>query len=176
MMRTKAKFFLGFLGYFFDFWVIFEIFGQIILFLIKIMCFLSFSGQNDAESLWNFVKNLILNPKRVKLDQKSEIGHARTCPGGPVLTSKQRKYFFWDFTPFHFLWPVLTSKQRKYFFFEILHLSIFYDKYLLQTIGNIFIFSDFTSNHRKYFYFSYFTPFNFLLANLSFCYKIICFY
>ena len=28
-------------------------------------------------------------------------------------------------------------------FFEILHLSIFYDKYLLQTIGSTFIFSDF---------------------------------
>ena len=58
--------------------------------------------------------------------EKSWFGHVRTCPGGQVLTSKQRKYFFWDFTPFHFLWPVLTSKQRKYFFFEILHLSNFY--------------------------------------------------
>ena len=45
--------------------------------------------------------------------EKSWFGHV-----WPVLTSKQRKYFFfWDFTPFHFLWPVLTSKQRKYFFF-----------------------------------------------------------
>ena len=32
------------------FWGIFGIFGQILRFLIKIMCFLSFSGKNDAES------------------------------------------------------------------------------------------------------------------------------
>ena len=37
------------------------------------------------------------------------------------------------------------------------------DKYLLQTSGNTFIFSDFT-------------PFNLLLANLSFFNKIMCFH
>ena len=67
--------------------------------------------------------------------EKSWFGHVRTCPGGQVLTSNHRKYFY---------------------FFR------FY-KYLLQTIGNTFIFSDFT-------------PFHFLLANLSFFYKIKCFY
>ena len=32
-----------------------------------------------------------------------------------------------------------------------------------------------TANQRKYFYFSEITPFHFLLANLHFPYKIICF-
>ena len=49
--------------------------------------------------------------------EKSWFGHVRTCPGGQVLTSKQRNFFFWDFTPFHFLWQVLTANQRKYFYF-----------------------------------------------------------
>ena len=65
-----------------------------------------------------------------------------------------------------FIFSDFTSTQFKpseiLLFFEILHLSIFYDKYLLQTIGNTFIFSDFT-------------PFHFLLANLSFLSKIMCF-
>ena len=50
--------------------------------------------------------------------------------------------------------PDLSKRTSTYFktaeillFFEILHLSIFYDKYLLQTIGNTFIFSDFTPFH-----------------------------
>ena len=108
-------------------------FGQILKFLIKITWFLSFSGKNDAESLWNFVKNLFLNPKHAKIHQKSWFGHVwtckvviwtcpdlkspdlvmsgpekswfghvRTCPGGPALTSKQRKYFFLRFYTFPF--------------------------------------------------------------------------
>ena len=74
--------------------------------------------------------------------EKSWFGHVRTCPRGQVLTSNHRKYFY---------------------FFEILHLSIFYDQYLLQNSGNTFFFWDFT-------------PFHFSLANLSVFYKIMCFY
>ena len=48
------------------------------------MCFLSFSGKNDAESSRDFIKKLFLNPKHAKFDQKSEFGHVRTCPGGPI--------------------------------------------------------------------------------------------
>ena len=95
--------------------------------LINILWFLSFSGKNDAESLWNFVKNLILNPKHAKLDQKSWFGHVRTCQ--VVICTC----------------PDLPRPVQE-------------DKYLLQTSGNTFIFSDFT-------------PFHFLLANLSFFIK-----
>ena len=35
--------------------------------------------ENHAESSIIFVKNLILDPKRANLYQKSEIGHVRTC-------------------------------------------------------------------------------------------------
>ena len=102
------------------------------------------------QNIQNFTKSPDLD---MSGPEKSWFGHVRTCPGGQVLTSNHRKYFyffrfykylvqtigntfiFWDFTPFHFLWPVLTSKQRKYF------------------------------------YFSDFTPFHFLLANLSFFIK-----
>ena len=76
-------------------------FDQKLLYLIKILklfvkitCFLSFSKQNHAESSRNFVKNLVLDPKRAKFDQKSWFGHVRTCPGGQVLTANQRKYFY----------------------------------------------------------------------------------
>ena len=58
---------------------IFWMFGQILMFLIKITWFLSFSYKNDAESLCYFVKILFLDLKRAKFDQKSEIGHVRTC-------------------------------------------------------------------------------------------------
>ena len=50
-------------------------------FFVKITCFLSFSGKTHAESFINFVKNLILNPKHAKFDQKSEIGHVRAVGG-----------------------------------------------------------------------------------------------
>ena len=52
--------------------------GQLLRFLIKITWFLSFSNKNDAESLCHFVKNLILDPKRVKFDQNSDFCHVRT--------------------------------------------------------------------------------------------------
>ena len=51
------------------------------------MSFLSFSNKKHAESFRNFVKNLVLDPKRPKLDQKSEIGHVRTCQDLPRRTS-----------------------------------------------------------------------------------------
>ena len=57
---------------------IFWIFRQILRFLVKITCFLSFSNKNDAESLCHFVKNLFLNPKHAKLNQNSDFGHVRT--------------------------------------------------------------------------------------------------
>ena len=67
---------------------IFLDFCQLLRFLVKITWFLSFSGKNDAESLCHFVKIPFLDPKRAKLDQKSEIGHVRTCPGGPIMAHK----------------------------------------------------------------------------------------
>ena len=42
--------------------------------------FFSFSNKNHAESLWHFVINLFLDPKRPKLDQNSDFGHVRTWP------------------------------------------------------------------------------------------------
>ena len=52
------------------------------------MCFLSFSSKKHAESFINFVKNQVLDPKRAKFDEKSEIGHVRPCPGGPIWAHK----------------------------------------------------------------------------------------
>ena len=124
------------------------------------MWFLSFSGKNDADSLWNFVKNLILNPKRIKFDQKSWFchvriwkiliwscpdlkspdldmsgpenvmsgpekswfGHVRTCPGGQVLTSKQRKYFY--FLRFY-TFPFFISKFIIFFIKSCVFISKF---------------------------------------------------
>ena len=70
---------LGIVGTFFDFSGIFLIFCHILRFFVKIMCFLSFSSKNHEESFINFVKILFWDPKRAKFDQKSEIGHVRTC-------------------------------------------------------------------------------------------------
>ena len=99
---------------------------------------MSFSGKNDAESLWNFVKNFILNPNHAKLDQKSWFGHVRTCQ---VV-----------------IWTCPDLSRRTSTYFKPSEILLFF-QILLQTIGNTFIFSDFT-------------PFHFLLANLSFFYKI----
>ena len=77
---------------------------------VKIMWFLSFSGKNDAESLLNFVKNLILNLKHAKLDQKSEIRHVRSCQD---LSRRTSTYF---------------KPSEILLFFQILHLSIFYEQ------------------------------------------------
>ena len=64
------------------FWNIFGVFGQVLRFLIKITWFLSFSMQSHAQSSRNFVTNFILDPKRVKFDQKSNIW-AYMGPYGP---------------------------------------------------------------------------------------------
>ena len=78
------------------FWVFFGIFGQILRFLINIKSFLSFSNKNHAESSMNFVKIPFLDPKHAKLEQTSDFGHVRTCPGGQVLTADQRKYSYFS--------------------------------------------------------------------------------
>ena len=73
--------------------------------------------------------------------EKLWFGHVRTCPRGQVLTSKQRKYFyFFRFYTFPFF---MTST-----YFKTAEILFFWD----------------------------FTPFPFLLANLSFFNKIMCFY
>ena len=102
--------------FFFLFFCIFGIFGQILRFLVKITCFLSFSSKNHAESFINFVKNQILNPKRAKLDQKSEIGHVRTCQDLSRRTSTYCK-------PAEIL-----------LFFQNLHLSFFINKFNIFSI------------------------------------------
>ena len=70
---------------------IFLIFDHILGLWVKITCFLSFSSKSHAESFTNFVKNLILKPNRIKLDQSRDLdmsGPAKTSPGGQVLVSK----------------------------------------------------------------------------------------
>ena len=39
--------------------------------------------KNHAEPLWNYLKNSVLDPKRVKLGQKSEHGHVHHVPRAP---------------------------------------------------------------------------------------------
>ena len=53
------------------FWGIFQIWGQILRFLVKITWFFSFSNKNDAESSRNFIKKWVLDPRRTKLVQMS---------------------------------------------------------------------------------------------------------
>ena len=45
---------------------------------LKEECFLESSAQNHAESCGNDLKNLVLDPKRAKFDQKSDFAHVRT--------------------------------------------------------------------------------------------------
>ena len=94
-------------------WYVFCIFGKILRFLVKIICFLSFSNKNHAESFRNFVKNLILNPKHTKLDQKSWFGHVRTCQDLSRRTSTYCKPA-----------EILQSFQK-------LHLSFFLTKFIM---------------------------------------------
>ena len=46
-------------------------------------CFLDSSTQNHVESFGNFPINSVLDPKRVKLNQKSEHGHVHHVPKAP---------------------------------------------------------------------------------------------
>ena len=45
--------------------------------LIKHPCLLDSSTQNHAESFGNYLTNLVLDPKRAKMDQKLDFGHVR---------------------------------------------------------------------------------------------------
>ena len=137
----------------------FLIFCQILRFLIKITWFLSFSGKNDAESLCHFVKNLFLNPKRAKLDQKVEIW---TCPDLPrpvqedkyLLQTSGNTSFFLEIARFHFLSTNLSFFMKSYVLLSRFIISykiicftkeIYEDKSLSQNNVFAFISSDFTS-------------------------------
>ena len=93
--------------------IFFEIFGQILRFLIKIICFLVSPAktiQNHLEissrnKLWT--KNMRNSTKSRKSDMS---GPSKTCPRGQVLTANQRKYFY---------------------FFQKLHLSIVISKFII---------------------------------------------
>ena len=71
--------------------------------LVSKPCFLSFSTQNHAESLRNYIKKSVLDQNSAKLDQNSDFGHVRTSqtsPGGQVLVSKARfsSFFLRNYT------------------------------------------------------------------------------
>ena len=53
--------------------------------------FLDFSRQNHAESSGSYLKNLVLEPKRAKLDQKSDFGHVRNYSWLHKLRNTQGK-------------------------------------------------------------------------------------
>ena len=93
--------------------------------------------------------------KTWEFQQKSWFGHVRTwkvliwtCPdlkSRDLDMSRSEKSWCWNVRNWKFvIWTCLSITYFKtaeiLLFFEILHLSIFYDKYLLQTIGNTFIF------------------------------------
>ena len=67
----------------FDLFVIFWILNKILRFLVSKPCFFSFSTQSHAEPSWNWLKNLVLDPKRAKVDQKSEHEHVQHVPKAP---------------------------------------------------------------------------------------------
>ena len=152
------------MDYFLDFWVIFDIFGQILRFLIKITCFLRFLREKWCRIIVKFRQKPYFEPKTCKIQpkvviwtcpdlkspdldmsgpEKSWSGHVRTwkvvictCPDLSRRTSTYFKtaeiLFFWDFTPFHFLWPVLTSNHRKYFyFFRFYTFPFFISKFII---------------------------------------------
>ena len=80
----------------------FEFVCKILGFSLKITCFLSFPSKSHAESPRNFIHNLVVDPKRAKFNQKSEIGHVRTCqdlsrkthkgPKGPIWAHEDRSW------------------------------------------------------------------------------------
>ena len=54
------------------------------VFWMVLGCFFGSSTQNHAESLWNYVKTQ--NPKRAKLDRKSEFGYVQWLSRSPGPT------------------------------------------------------------------------------------------
>mgnify|MGYP003315669372 CR=1 FL=1 len=91
--------------------------------MVKITCFLSFSSKNHAESSRNFVKNLILNPKRAKLDQKSWFGHVRTCQDQSRRTSpcQQSRFLLLFFKKLHLF--IFINKSIMFIFENPLNLK-----------------------------------------------------
>ena len=91
-------------------------------------CFLSSSTQNHAESLWNYLKKSVLDPKCVKFDQKSEFGHVQTCPdlSGPVQEDKS------------------LSQNHVYTFFFLQSLRLLYFG-----VSKPWFLSSYTQNHAE---------------------------
>ena len=105
LCRTSSKNIFFLLKTFIFVWDIFWIFDQILRFSVKLKWFFSFSGKNGAESFINFVKIQFLDPKRAKFDQKSEIGHVRTCQDLSKRTHKD-PYGKSSYGPIRALWRI----------------------------------------------------------------------
>ena len=65
---------------FYDFYILINHF---MFFFIDKICFWEASTQNHAEPSGNYLKKSVLDPKRAKLDQKSEHGHVHHVPKAP---------------------------------------------------------------------------------------------
>ena len=132
------------MGYFLDFWVIFEFFGQILRFLIKITWFLSFSGKNDAESLCHFVKIPFWDLKRAKLHQKSEIGHVRTCQDLFLLSK------------FIIFYKIIGFNKKIYHFYKIISFTKQIYAFMKSSVlpNKLIIFSKINSFTKQIYHFS----------------------
>ena len=62
---------------------------RLLICLVSKTCFLSFSTQNHAELIGNYIKNSVLDPKRAILNQKSEI----CAHMGPARALEEREEF-----------------------------------------------------------------------------------
>ena len=79
--------------------------------LVSKSCFFNFSTQNHAESFGNYLKKSALDPKRAKLNQKSEFGHVRTCQGQSRRTSPCQQSVFCSLFLFfkNYIFPILLA-------------------------------------------------------------------
>ena len=120
VLRKPRNFwyFFGFVWYFLDFLTNIKVFGQ------NNVIF-SFSNINDAESSRNFIKNLVLDPKHAKLDQKSlrkvyrkyteSSKTSKTCPGRPIRAHKGPYGPMWaHMGPYGPLWAHIWAHMGPY--------------------------------------------------------------
>ena len=86
--------------------------------ILGLQC-LSFSRHNDAESLWNYAKTMILDLKCAKFAKFVQFGPLQTSPSRQVLHHQIMSIKTWSY--FFFLQKLILSLPNHVFVFERFH-------------------------------------------------------
>ena len=91
-----------------------------VLFFVSNRVFFSFSMHNHAEPWWNYLKKLVLDPKRAKLNQNCDFGHVRTYCWLQKLRNTQGKIYGTCLESIYGIYKECIRNIHKYLWYKIM--------------------------------------------------------